>query len=206
MENPGFIRYLGFVKLFVLFCLDVWALCSLWKRRICEYTLSHDHMHSRLKKCVRHVQFPHCLRSMGNVVSRLAVPSTTEVSQGAAAEVLYSIPSPITIWWCTYYKWLYYTQGRVTKCLQGTLAGLRPLVSVSYQHLLLIFIFSPPPFASGCICRTKYRLLFHIHYYFPRRWGWALWCVRFRDLSRYVLSRLGDWRCGRWSRDSVCVV
>ena len=80
----------------------------------------------------------------------------------------------------------------------GCSQSLRPLVSVSYQHLLLIF--SPPPFASGCICSTKYRLSFHIHYYFPRRWGWALWCVRFRDLSRYVLSRLRDGRSGRWSR------
>lgn len=41
---------------------------------------------------VSDVQFSHCLWSMGNVVSRLAVPRTTEVSQGAAAEH-YSIPS-----------------------------------------------------------------------------------------------------------------
>ena len=128
------------------------------------------------------------------VVLCLAASSTTKLSQGAAAERLYSIPSLITKWRYICYDWLYSTLGKVTTCLQGRLAAQSPGDLLFLKHLLLIFF--PPPFASGCICRTKYRLSFHIHYYFPRHWGWALWCVRFRDLSRHVLSRLADGRSG----------
>lgn len=85
---------------------------------------------------VSDVQFPHCLRS------RLAGSFTTEVfSQGAAAELLCSIPSPVTMCRYSCYVWLYYVQARVSKCLQGMLAACstRPLISTSYQHLLLMF-------------------------------------------------------------------
>lgn len=62
-------------------------------------------------------------------------------SQGAAAELLCSIPSPVTMCRYSCYVWLYYAQARVSKCLQGTLAACsaRPLISASYQHLLLMF-------------------------------------------------------------------
>lgn len=120
----------------------------------------------------------------------------TEVSQGAAAELLYSIPSLITKWQYTYYKWLYYTQGRVTKCLQGTLAAhsLRFPISLSYQHLLLIFF--PSTFlhlVAFAEQNTDYYSIFIII-------SWGAEAELFgasdsEDPSRYILSRLGDGRC-----------
>lgn len=47
-------------------------------------------------------------------------------SQGAAAELLCSIPSLVTMCRYSCYMWLHHAQARVTKCLQGTPSACRP--------------------------------------------------------------------------------
>lgn len=57
------------------------------------------------------------------VPSQLRISS---LSQAAAAELLCSIPSLLTMCRYSCYMWLHHAQARVTKCLQGTAAACSP--------------------------------------------------------------------------------
>lgn len=87
------------------------------------------------------------------VVSSLAASLTTELFQGAAAELFHTFPHYKVAIYIKYYKWLSYTQAKVTICLQGTLA-VHWLETSCFSNICSWF-FSPPPFASGCICRIQ---------------------------------------------------